>query len=115
MKFGDRELCLDVYPNLSNSVADEKCPKKDIFNGSDPLVREGHPKEDCYVVDTFGATKKNTVKGRKTKWKKLPDLDNAARNLKMVDPVRNTLEDLPEYRKIAFLEAEGGRHPTRPP
>ena len=47
--------------------------------------------------------------------KKLPDLDNAARSLKLVDPVGNTFKDLPEHRRIAFLEAEGGRHPPRPP
>ena len=67
MKFGDRELCLNVYPNLSNSFVDEKCPKEDILNSGDPLVEEGHPKDDCCVVDRFGATNKNAVKGRKTK------------------------------------------------
>ena len=115
MKFGDRELYLNVYPNLSNPIVDEKCLKKDIFDRGDPLVKEDHPKENCYMVDRFEAVKNNTVKGEKKKLKKPPDLGNATRRFEMVDPVRNTIEDLPGHKRVAFVEAQRRKSSIRPP
>ncbi|XP_022040833.1 uncharacterized protein LOC110943389 [Helianthus annuus] len=57
MKFGDRELNLNVFPNFTNSLGEDKCPKKDMNPN----------KKVCAMVGRFGETKKKTVKKKKAK------------------------------------------------
>ncbi|XP_022013910.1 uncharacterized protein LOC110913383 [Helianthus annuus] len=57
MKFGDRELNLNVFPNFTNPLGEDKCPKKDMNPN----------KKVCAMVGRFGETKKKTVKRKKAK------------------------------------------------
>ncbi|XP_022018035.1 uncharacterized protein LOC110917867 [Helianthus annuus] len=57
MKFGDRELNLNVFPKFTNPLDEDTCPKKDMNPN----------KKVCVMVGRFGETKKKTVKKKKAK------------------------------------------------
>ncbi|XP_022030533.1 uncharacterized protein LOC110931448 [Helianthus annuus] len=100
MKFGDRELNLNVFPNFTNPLSEDKCPKKDM-----------NPNKKVYaMVGRFGKTKKKTVKKKKAKKSLLEK--KKEEEVRKFGPFGNKWYKSPVGD---FEEFVGGKHAIRPP
>ncbi|XP_035834232.1 uncharacterized protein LOC118482712 [Helianthus annuus] len=129
MKFGDRELRLNVFSNATDPFISGERSK--VENGDENVspAKEIQTKYECFLVDRFevagseAVRKKESVaheefktdkgerRGKKKK-KKPPEVDNAKRRLKSM---WKTVDDLLEHWRGTYVEATGRKHPTRPP
>ncbi|XP_021980765.1 uncharacterized protein LOC110876915 [Helianthus annuus] len=100
MKFGDRELNLNVFPNFTNPLGEDKCPKKDMNPN----------KKLCAMVGRFGETKKKTVKKKRAK--KSPLEKKKEEEVRKFGPFGNKWYESPVGD---FEEFVGGKHAIRPP
>ncbi|XP_022028645.1 uncharacterized protein LOC110929774 [Helianthus annuus] len=100
MKFGDRELNLNVFPKFTNSLGEDKCPKKDMNPN----------KKVCAMVGRFGETKKKTVKKKKAK--KSPLEKKKEEEVRKFGPFGNKWYESPVGY---FEELVDGKHAIRPP
>ncbi|XP_035844265.1 uncharacterized protein LOC110867017 [Helianthus annuus] len=100
MKFGDRELNLNVFPNFTNPLGEDKCPKKDMNPN----------KKICAMVGRVGETKKKTVKKKKAK--KSPLEKKKEDEVRKFGPFGNKWYGSPVGD---FEEFVGGKHAIRPP
>ncbi|XP_022014740.1 uncharacterized protein LOC110914242 [Helianthus annuus] len=95
MKFGDRELNLNVFSNFTNPLGEDKCPKKDMNPN----------KKVCAMVGRFGETKKKTVKKKKAK--KSPQEKKKEEEVRKFGPFGNNWYESPVGD---FEEFVGGKH-----
>ncbi|XP_021994174.1 uncharacterized protein LOC110890831 [Helianthus annuus] len=100
MKFGDRELNLNVFPNFTNPLCENKCPEKDMNPN----------KKVCAMVGRFGETKKKTVKKKKVKKSSLEK--KKEEEVKKFGPFGNKWYESPVGD---FEEFVGGKQAIRPP
>ncbi|XP_021971618.1 uncharacterized protein LOC110866777 [Helianthus annuus] len=100
MKFGDRELNLNVFPKFTNPLGEDKCPKKDMNPN----------KKVCAMVGRCGETKKKTVKKKKAK--KSPLEKKKEEEVRKFGPFGNKWYESPVGD---FEEFVGGKHAIRPP
>ncbi|XP_021998222.1 uncharacterized protein LOC110895248 [Helianthus annuus] len=100
MKFGDRELNLNVFPNFTNPLGEDKCPKKDMNPN----------KKVCAMVGRLEETRKKTVKKKKAK--KLPVEKKKEDEVMKFGPFGNKWYESPVGD---FEEFVGSKHAIRPP
>ncbi|XP_021991835.1 uncharacterized protein LOC110888625 [Helianthus annuus] len=100
MKFGDRELNLNVFPNFTNPLGEDKSPEKDINPN----------KKVCVMVGRFRETKKKMVKKKKAK--KSPLEKKKEEEVRKFGPFSNKWY---ESSVGDFEEFVGGKHTIRPP
>ncbi|MFS8034759.1 putative aspartic peptidase domain superfamily [Helianthus anomalus] len=100
MKFGDRELNLNVFPKFTNPLGEDNCPKKDV----------NPTKKVCAMVGRFGETKKKTVKKKKAK--KSPLEKKNEEEVRKFGPFGNKWYESPVRD---FEELVDGKHAIRPP
>ncbi|XP_022031040.1 uncharacterized protein LOC110931980 [Helianthus annuus] len=100
MKFGDRELKLNVFPKFTNPLGEDKCPKKDMNPN----------KKVCAMVGRFGETKKKTVKKKKAKKSTLEK--KKEEEVRKFGPFGNKWYKSPVGD---FEELVDGKHAIRPP
>ncbi|XP_021992064.1 uncharacterized protein LOC110888873 [Helianthus annuus] len=100
MKFGDRELNLNVFPNFTNPLGEDKCPKKDMNPN----------KKVCAMVGRFGEPKKKPVKKKKAK--KSPQEKKKEEEVRKFGPFGNKWYESPVGD---FEELVDGKHAIRPP
>ncbi|XP_022014300.1 uncharacterized protein LOC110913788 [Helianthus annuus] len=101
MKFGDRELNLNVFPKFTNPLGEDKCPKKDMNPN----------KKVCAMVGRFGETKKKTVK-KKKKARKSPLEKKKEEEVRKFGPFGNKWYESPVGD---FEELVDVKHAIRPP
>ncbi|KAJ0456881.1 putative aspartic peptidase domain superfamily [Helianthus annuus] len=132
MKFGDRELRLNVFSNATDPLITGEHSKAESGEESVSPAKEIHTKHERLMVDRFEMagskavrkkesvaheefkTEKGKPRGKKKK-KKPPECDNAKWRLELFGPMWNTVDDLLEHWRGTYLEAMGRKHPTRPP
>ncbi|XP_021986493.1 uncharacterized protein LOC110882912 [Helianthus annuus] len=132
MRFGDRELRLNVFSDATNPPISGEHSKAE--NGEEIVspAKEIQTKHECFMVYRFEVagseavrkkegvaheefkTDKGKPRGKKKK-KKPPECDNAKRRLKLFGPMWKTTDDLLEHWRSTYVEAMGRKHPTRPP
>ncbi|XP_022004538.1 uncharacterized protein LOC110902112 [Helianthus annuus] len=100
VKFGDRELNLNIFPNFTNPLGKDKCPKKDMNPN----------KKICAMVGRVGETKKKTVKKKKAK--KSPLEKKKEEEVRKFGPFGNKWYESPVGD---FEELVGGKHAIWPP
>ncbi|XP_022019322.1 uncharacterized protein LOC110919357 [Helianthus annuus] len=100
MKFGDRELNLNVFPNFTNPLGEDKCPKKDMNPN----------KKICVMVGRVGETKKKMIKKKKAKTSPLEK--KKEEEVRKFGPFGNKWYESPVGD---FEEFIGGKHAIRPP
>ncbi|XP_035838066.1 uncharacterized protein LOC118485744 [Helianthus annuus] len=114
MKFGDRELRLNVFSNATDPLITGEHSKAESGEGKFEVAeRKAVRKKESVAHEKF-KTNKGKPRGRK-KEKKPPECDNAKQRLKLFGPMWNTVDDLLEHWRGTYLEAVGRKHPTRPP
>ncbi|XP_022040270.1 uncharacterized protein LOC110942814 [Helianthus annuus] len=132
MKFGDRELRLNVFSDATDPFISGERSK--VENGDENVspAKEIQTKYECFLVDRFEVagskavrkkeseayeefkTDKGKPRGKKKK-KKPPEVDNAKRRLKLFGPMWKTVDDSLEHWWGTYVEAMGRKHPTQPP
>ncbi|XP_021995759.1 uncharacterized protein LOC110892936 [Helianthus annuus] len=100
MKFGDRELNLNVFPNFTNPLGEDKCPKKNMNPN----------KKVCAMVGRFEEARKKTVKKKKAK--KSPLEKKKEDEVRKFGPFGNKWYESPV---VDFEEFVGSKHAIRPP
>ncbi|KAJ0857449.1 putative transcription factor interactor and regulator CCHC(Zn) family [Helianthus annuus] len=132
MKFGDRELRLNVFSDATNPPISGEHSKFENGDENVSPAKEIQTKQECLLVDRFEVAGSEAVKKKESvayeefktdkgkprerkKEKKPPECDNAKRRLKLFGPMWKTVDDLPEHWRSTYVEAMGRKHPTRPP
>ncbi|XP_022014148.1 uncharacterized protein LOC110913634 [Helianthus annuus] len=113
MRFGDRELRLNVFSNATDPLITGEHSKAESGEENVSPTKEIHTKHECFMVDRFevagskAVRKKESVaheefktekgKPRGKKKKKPPECDNAKRRLELFNPMWKTTDDLLEH------------------
>ncbi|XP_021975467.1 uncharacterized protein LOC110870591 [Helianthus annuus] len=128
--FGDRELRLNMFANVTDPFVSDDCLTGDITNRCVSPLKENHTKEECLMIDKSMQQEVNmkkkddmvkevaTQKGNSPQKKKVGDPHNHINSrvkTTMFGPWWNEMKDLPNHWRHIFEEQVVSKNPTRPP